>query len=363
MKKLVIISFAAVAALAACTKVENTTFDEEHPITFNVVSYQQQTRANSAYSVADVFGTFAYWTATDWATDGDANVFMDNEKIVYGPSYALGEWGPENKYYWTKTGAITFASYSPYVSGAEKGFSAVPFHSKSSGFRFPAYTIQDATNVDVMVADLRADQTANAPEYTLSSNSDGVPTLFRHVLTQVAIQFKVTANHNANVDGSEVVLHEVKITDIKNKGDYTQTASPVWTGQTGAVEYEFNPATGNDITMVSTATEPYKPQVESRILLPQDLLATDTVLGVAGQKLEVSYTIRTHYKSQPAGTWAEENVSSVIDLTSTAIPSWSPNMSIVYNITLSPFSDVPVLFDPAIAPWTSVEGSFTVYPD
>mgnify|MGYP007102065879 FL=1 len=48
-------------------------------------------------------------------------------------------------------------------------------------------------------------------------------------------------------------------------------------------------------------------------------------------------------------------MTATVDLVTDAIPTWSPNMSIVYNITIDPISKDPILFDPAIADWNVSE--------
>ena len=368
MKKYIFIAAAALIACAACSKVESVNTVGEKSITFDVVNYELQTRA-TAYSTDNSFGTFAYATPTDWATDGDANVFFKNEKVFYGPEYASGEWGTATKNYWPKVSKLTFASYSPYVSAAGSGFSGVPTFSKAKGFEFPNYTIQSTTDVDVMVADLATDQTANQTVYKVSSNTQGVPTLFRHVLTQVAFKFKTVANPNPNVGGFEVVVKDVKIQNIYNKGSYTQipegTDAKVWAGQTGSATYVFNSAT-SPITMTDASKTYPEGDPTSRILLPQVLVASaeaDATTGAAavtGQQVVLSYTIRTNYGTTASPNWTEENVTSTVDLITDAIPEWAPNMSIVYTITISPFSNVPIYFDPAVADWTSKSGAITI---
>ena len=362
MKKYIFIAAALVAGVA-CTKVETVDTVGEKAITFNVVNYELQTRV-TAYDQNSSFGTYAYATPTNWATDGDANVFFNNEKVFYGPSYAAGEWGTTQKNYWPKVAKLTFASYSPYVSAAGQGFSAVPAFSKAKGFEFPNYTIVADTDVDVMVADLVTDQTANQTQYVVSGNTQGVPTLFRHVLTQVAFKFKTVANPNPNVKGFEVVVKDVTIQNINNKGSYTQipqsSDSKVWAGQSGTESYVFNSAT-NAITMTDPQ-KTYPDSPTSRILLPQTLVASvaagEGTTAVNGQQVVISYTIRTKYGDNTE--WSEENVTSTVDLVCDAIPAWEPNMSIVYTLTISPFSDVPIYFDPAVADWTSVTGNVTI---
>ena len=345
MKKTIIIALAAVVALASCTKVEKKEVAKETPMTFKVINYLQQTKANTAYT-GDAFGTFAFWTATNWETDGDANVYMNNDKIIYGPDYAQGEWGPEDARYWTKTGCITFASYSPYTTGSDNGFSEIPVFTKEKGFVFNNYTVPINGDVDLMVADLIADQSKNNPEYMLSQNTDGVPTLFRHVLSQIAFKFQTVDNPNPNVEDSQIIINSVTIQNVHNKGTYTQNnTDDVWANESGKASYEYNNS-DSPITVNPDDDAPQGTDVESMILLPQDLEE-----GV--QQIVIDYTIRTKYESNDE--WAEENVTTTIDLVTDAIDEWEPNQSIVYTITINPVDmNNPILFDPAVADWTPV---------
>lgn len=342
MKKLFIIAI-AILALVSCTKVDKKQTVDSGAVTFKVFNYSVLTKAE-AFTGED-FGVYAYWTATDWATDGDVNVFMNNDRVCQNPEYApAGEWGPVQPRFWPKTGKLTFAAYAPYTDGTGSGFSAKPAFSKASGFTFQNFTISANTDVDLMVADITADQTKNSPEYMVSGNSDGVPILFRHVLSKIAFSFATAENPNPNVEDSQIVIHSVTINNIKDMGTYTQNNNPVWAGQSGSTSYEYNPATGSDI-VVNPGEAGQGADVDSRILMPQELTA-------GGQQIEISYTIRTKYESNPE--WTEEEVTATVDLVTPEVPSWDPNMSLVYTITISPISNEPILFDPAVAEWEEV---------
>ena len=356
MKKYLILALPVLVASAACTKVE-VQDTVEQAVTFNVVNYLHQTRTYNAYSTEDTFGTFAFFTPTDWETDGDGTVFIENEEVLYGPSYAEGEWGTATRYFWPKTAKLTFASYSPFVdaaSAASKGFSAVPTYTKRDGFAFPRYKIVPETDVDLMVADLTTDQTANLSEYAVSSNTQGVPTLFRHQLTQVAVVFRSTENANPNVTGSEIVVKDVWLSNIRNEGSYTQNSDPVWSDQSGEVVYDFNP--GGQLVLTEPGRD-YYPSVRSRILLPQPL-----VRGYGftqGQQLNVVFSIRSVFED--GRTVDGDEITSTVDLYSLDIPDWLPNMSVVYTITIDAVSQDPITFDPAIAEWSLTSaGNLTI---
>lgn len=340
MKKYFVIAFAALVAISSCTKNEIAGVADE-ALTFSVVNYVQQTRAD-VYPTSSTFGVYAYFTPENWATDGDANVFMDNLQIRYSPEYAQGQWGSDAKYFWPKSGAITFACYSPYTETSGNGFAAAPTFSKAGGFAFN-YTIVDDTNVDLMTADLVTDQSRSASTTVTPTQQVGVepvPVLFHHLLTQVAFKFQTVKNPNPNVEKNEVVVKAVTINGINNTASFGSSA---WAGQSGAVSYLFNPATGNDLTLLPDES-PLGTQVASRILLPQ-------TLGTA-QQVEVTYVIRTKYASNP--DWTEETMTNSIEIASALIPAWTPNMNVVYTITINPYSTDPILFDPAIVPWAPV---------
>lgn len=356
MKKYLILALPVLVALAACTKVE-VQDTEQQAVTFNVVNYLQQTRAYNPYSTEDTFGTFAFFTPTDWETDGDGTVFIENEEVLYGPSYAEGEWGTATRYFWPKTAKLTFASYSPYVdaaSAASKGFSAVPTYTKRDGFTFPGYTIVPDSDVDLMVADLSADQTANLSEYAVSSNTQGVPTLFRHQLTQVGVVFRCTDNANPNVSGSEIVVKEVWLSNIRNEGSYSQNSDPVWSGQRGNAVYDFNP--GGQLVLSEPGRD-YYTSVRSRILLPQTLVRGYSY--TPGQQLNVVFSIRSVFED---GSVVDgDDITATVDLYSLDIPAWLPNMSIVYTITIDAVSQDPITFDPAVAEWSLTSaGNLTI---
>lgn len=364
MKKYIIFAFAALLAAAACTKVTTISTQADQAITFQVVNYSVQTKVD-AYSTSDTFGAFAFATPTSWAEEGDANVFFSNEQIVYGPQYASGEWGPATQYYWPKSAKLTFACYSPYMA-------TPPTFSKADGFVFANYSIApDEDPVDLMVADIAIDKSANESQYRVSQNSKSVPTLFHHILSKVAFAFKTIDNPNPNVAKSEVQITDVKITGIYSKATYTQNNTPVWAGQSGDDTYVYNAS-----TLTMTESSPIASSdldTESYILMPQvlgtvDATSTTTPAPVTygPQNVVISYVVRTMYKNtittaNPDGTWSEESFENVtIPLYDAGVAEWTPNMSILYTITIKPFADEPILFDPAIAEWTSATGAITV---
>ena len=388
MKKYFIIAATAIVAMAACSKVETVDTYSPSAISFSVVNHLQQTKATAGltYPTSVPFGTFAWWTSADWtgvAADQDY-VFMDNEQIVYrllndmtGAPYV---WAPATAYYWTKTGKITFASYSPYTAdGTDKGYSEIPAYDVTKGFLFNNYTILADTNIDLMYANLATNCTretnVNGTEVTDEGDSgfSGVPTIFNHALCQIGFEFRAIGKKNPNVNDIKIQITDVDILNVDNKGSFTQTpavaTTPRWASDhSNVADYDYAPATDFVLDLIENttanvaATDNYTALDKTRILLPQALLVTKDTNNVplditetttTDQKLVVKYTIKTEYTSKP-GTWATEDVVSIVRLNNGNIESWKDNQNITYRISINPYNTVPVTFDPAIVDWTDV---------
>ena len=402
MKKYLILTLAAMATMA-CAKVESNDSTPDNPIRFAVVNHlQQQTKATTGleYPTDVPFGAFAWWTENNWtgiAAD-QSYVFMDNEQVSYQTSGNTHYWAPSSTYYWTKSGKLTFASYSPYVNAdtkTSKGFSVIPSYNVTNGFLFTNYTVVDATNVDLMYANLADNCTQNSNNdgslvYDGSTGDNGtdhgyagVPTIFNHALCRLGFEFRALGNLNPNVDKINIELTGVSISNIDKTGSFTQTpavttpATPRWSTVHAPVSpatlatYSFSPAStivmevkpdnaDNRASVAYTHTNVY------RILLPQALQnGTDAIATTTDQKLVVTYNIKSHYKNTAENVWATETgVTSTIRLYKGNITEWKENQNITYRITINPYDSTPVTFDPAVVDWTNVtSGDIVVTPD
>ena len=391
MKKYFIIAATAIVAMAACSKVETVDTYSPSAISFSVVNHLQQTKATAGltYPTSVPFGSFAWWTQNVWesTTDKQNFVFMDNQEVAYNSTDK--EWAPTIPFYWTKTGYITFASYSPYTeNGSDKGYSAVPEYDVTKGFLFTDYTIVDGTDIDLMYANLAADCTkntnTNGVEVTDDNNPEsgfkGVPTIFNHALCQIGFEFRAIGRMNPNVDSIKVVLKDVDIKNIDKKGSFTQipASGAKWASDhTVLADYDYAPVDGTDYdsstgaegvelvlldgtnAAVVAADTNYTALSTTRILLPQALEAdpadptSDPIVSTTDQKLVVNYVVMIKYHSAPT-VWATEEVTSEVRLNNGNITAWRDNQNITYRISINPYSTVPVTFDPAVVDWTDV---------
>ena len=381
MKKFFLFAVAAVMTMAACTDVNLKNDGPEVPVSFAVINHLQQTKAQTlpysgmTYPTGVPFGTFAWWTQNAWtgiAAD-QAKVFMNNEKVAY----ASGIWAPVTTYYWTKSGYITFASYSPYTSnGSDSGYSEIPSYSVTDGFVFNNYSIVDGTNIDLMYADLAANctQQTNVDGTSVLDEGDsgfsGVPTIFNHALCQINFVFRAIGKMNPNVDRIVIVVNDVDIKNINKKGSFAQNNSPRWASSHAAAnmaDYDFAPASALELNLldgsdpaVVAATNNYTALGVSRILLPQVLLnSADAIASTTDQLLSVTYTVKTHYTSAPADEsdpdyWATEDLVSSVRLNNGTIAAWGDNQNITYRISINPYLSTAITFDPAVVSWEDV---------
>ena len=387
MKKYFIIAIAAITALAACSKNEVNNSRPDSPIRFSVVNHLQRTKATAGleYPKGVPFGAHAWWTQNNWtgvAAD-QTYVFMDNQEVAYNTTNK--EWAPTQAFYWTKTGYLTFASYSPYTaSGDDNGYSAVPTYDVAKGFLFTNYTIVDGTNVDLMYSNLAADCTNNTnvngadvtDSATPESGFTGVPTIFNHALCQIGFEFRAIGRKNPNVEDIKIVLKDVDIVNVNKKGSFTQipASGAKWASDhsvaANLASYDYAPSSPIELSLIENtaanvaATDNYTALSTTRILLPQALeedddptdLTVDPIATTTDQKLVVSYTIMIKYNSAP-DVWATEEAVSAVRLNNGTITSWQDNQNITYRISINPYNTLPITFDPAVVDWTDVYSS------
>ena len=383
MKKYIILTLAAMAALAACSKVEVAP-EAQREINFEVANSVRTKATGSVYNNG-AFGTYAWFN--------NADVFMTNEQV----DLAAGVWKTiDHTFYWPKSGSISFISYSPFA-GTSNTAGTVPTITKNS-ITYGDPTATPATGItiggtDLMYAD-RATCSANVNEVTDSDTADsgykGVPTVFHHALAKLS--FKVMANFTEWDDATngshtewEVTLNSFKINGFKNNGFCALTLNadgktwdkPVTNIGTAAAPVNVNVWTVADATSVTTA---------------QELVTTPVVLTTAAQDLSAAtgfvmpqvlltgtgaqtITIEAHIKTTLAnGNVINEDFTKTVDISAiSSLKAWQMNENIVYTIKFKPTAkadgteghdddpnDVIITFDPAVADWTTVDASATI---
>ncbi|MBP5373924.1 MAG: hypothetical protein J6Y31_03295 [Bacteroidales bacterium] len=368
MKKLIIILTAA-AALFACTKAE---VNNGREISFQIASGSVHTRATAGdvYSTSVPFGTYAWFNDTD--------EFMVNEQVAF----VTPVWKTvDHTFYWPKTGAISFISYSPF-KGSSNVAGTVPAITKTS----ITYTGLTAGNEDVMYAD-KVSCSSNVNEVTdnvaggTDNGYNGVPTVFRHALAKLSFKVKLNfTEYDDAANGShtewEVTLNSFKIGGFKNTGDCALTLNadgsswdkPVTT--VGGVDYNVwtnvsGSTAGQELitTPVVLTTAEQDLGAASGFVIPQ-------VLEAGAQTVEISAHIKTTLAN---GKVINEDYVKTIDISAiSSLKAWQMNQSINYVIKFKPTAvsetdphhddpeDVVITFDPAVAQWEEVSTSATI---
>ena len=365
MNRYTIIASSVLLVLAAsCAKV-SPVLPQDQEITFAVANVAQATKA-TAFDTEKTFGTFAYWTPTDWATDGTTNLFMNNEEIANDGSV----WASVSPRYWPKSGLISFASYAPYCkNGNENGFTAAPAYSYDHQFTFADYTIVPEANVDLMYAD-----DANNKDCTNTTNTDGktvvsgendevndftgVPTLFKHALTQVRFNFQRKPFDNPSLDEDEswIEVTSVRLSGLYNKNTFTDNT---WDRAQATGEATYTLYEGEEGLKIAKTDENPTLVGNPMILLPQILTTTGEDATVVGpQTLEVTYNICIKFDSNPV-VQRQEGLTASVLLGEADLKDWEMNKDITYLVTISPYTDTPITFDPAVADWTHLTGELS----
>lgn len=386
MKKYIILA-AAVVAMAACAKVDNE--DPQREINFTVAN-RVQTKA--AYNTDDTFGTYAWYTANAASvaanTGSNHAAFMVNEEIGYVSTVWKAK---HNTFYWPKTGAIDFISYSPFsgTNGTADGSKPVVAQDKITYTAINVAEVDETTqqpkNIDYMYADkvncaINVDTTPAQPS---------VPTVFRHALAKLS--FKIAANFVTYTDATtnktttwDVYVKSVKISGFKTTGDcelnlnsngtswdkpetdISETGTPeivyVWKNLSGiSAEQELIPnasLTDNSKWIkLNAKNNPTTINPATGFVMPQ-------VLAANTQKIELALHITTHLAN---GLDIEEDYNRVLDLKDlSSLKAWQMNQNIVYNIQIKPVAyvstyddpnDVIITFDPSVADWTNVDAT------
>lgn len=386
MKKSILLAAAAIAALAGCSKVEVKSVDEAPArISWNAVVGKHSTKApveGTTFSTGLSFKTFAFYNANGTTWPVDASLYIDNQEVNYYAAavapFVANSWHSETVNYWPRQGSLTFFSYS--FANKPVSFAGTLTCTAAEGLKLEGYDVNatENKNSDFMVADIQAGQKQNTTN--AAGAEKGVPTIFRHALTQI-VGFNVKTKDNykgaALAAGSKVIeVKSIKIVNADSKGDYTMTNDAVtrtesWGNRSDSKTYEYTPVAGKSEALSTTAAELVN---EQKIFLPQDFAASGfTYTGVsllekslerqtpaykaavnAVGHIELNYTIKTY---TDATHFSKEEVTELIALEE--IGNWGINKKITYNIKIDLSSNI-IYWDPTVKDWDKEDQTITI---
>ena len=355
-------------------------------ISWNAVVGKHSTKApveGTTFSTGHSFKTFAFYNANGTAWPTGASLYIDNQEVSYHAGavapFVANSWHTVTANYWPRQGSLTFFSYS--FANKPVSFAGTLTCTAADGLKLEGYDV-NATgnkNSDFMVADIKVDQRQNTTN--AAGAEKGVPTIFRHALTQI-VGFNVETKDDYKgatlAAGSKVIeVKSIKIVNADSKGDYTMTNNAVtrtesWGNRSDSKTYEYTPVAGKSEALSTTAAELVN---EQKIFLPQDFAASGytytagasllqkslerqtvaykTAVAAVGH-IELKYTIKTY---TDATNYSEEEVTELIALHE--IGNWNINKKITYKITIDLSSNI-IYWDPTVVAWDEENQTVTI---
>ena len=321
MLKRLIIPAVLVLTLGCCTKIEQ----QSGPMDNTEISYQVisgRTKALGTYPTEVPFVSSAWYLpqGKKWAANkADAQQYISSAVISYDDHTNVFK--ATTPYYWPKKGSLTFMAYSLDKTNSP-AYSPEPgkIHITKDGVEVTDWATNGSDKrIDLMVADIVKDKSANGTSYGMV----GVPIVFRHILSKVA----VTAFIEKEEPGKEIYLNRIIFRNVYGKADFNGAE---WTnrGDVHDVDNTLTPAIklGIDKTHI----------IETMLLIPQSLSTIGTTRG--NVEMEIHYTING----------IDEKV--IISLNKHGA-AWERGKYTEYQIIFGT-SDHPIDFGGSVSDWT-----------
>lgn len=352
----------------SCTKVEQAE-SAQAQICYNVVQCTQ-TKAAGLYPTNVPFVSSAFYLedGKTWAANhSEAIAYIENAIISYDVTRT--NWrDADHSYYWPRAGKLTFFSYSPQAIKASTQID------RNSGITITDWDVHSHQNVDIMIADVQTDQTANQNVGTYT----GVPTIFRHKLSQiVGFEFNTFEDYAHGHDGSTskpyqnedfvFIVKEISIGNLIQKGSYYSsfdvgTAAAkigAWIpdGSADASSYTwYKDDKGTEIIYSTTSMTPIAGN--ALMILPQTFANPGKADPSTVPHLKLVYTQRSYNASSYSDTEKTTYVS-LYDLFQSSANKININRQIKVRITFNLQADL-ITWAPDQEDWNDSEFSVII---
>ena len=296
LAKIVIWSLCFATLSFSCTKVERSE-SVQSQICYNVVQCTQ-TKAAGLYPTNVPFVSSAFYleNGKTWAANrSEAKSYIENAVI----SFDGANWrDAAHSYYWPLAGKLTFFSYSPQ---AIQAFTQID---RNSGITITDWDVNERQDVDIMIADVQTEQTANQTGGTYT----GVPTIFRHALSKISgFTFNLHKDYaNGHSSGSYAngdvvfILNSIVINNMPQKGTYSNTIPSesnigAWNkAADGVYDYTWYRNDGDGITIPYSTLDPTDISANGLSPYSELYLLPQLYPADGGPSLEIKYTKRTY---------------------------------------------------------------------
>ena len=342
--KIAIWSLCFATLTLSCTKVEQSE-PTQAQISYNVVQYTQ-TKAAGLYPTTVPFVSSAFYleNGKTWAANrSEAKPYIENATISFN---GTNWYDADHAYYWPRAGKLTFFSYSPQALQSSTQIS------RNSGITITDWDVNEHQDVDIMIADVQTDQTANQTGGTYK----GVPTIFRHKLSQiVGFEFNTFEDYAHGHDGSTskpyqnedfvFIVKEISIGNLIQKGSYYSsfdvgTAAAkigAWIpdGSADASSYTwYKNDAGKEIIYSTTSMTPIAGNAPYLMILPQTFANPGEADPSTVPHLKLVYTQRSYNASSYSDTEKTTYVS-LYDLFQSSANKINLNRQIKVRITFN----------------------------
>ena len=336
LAKIAIWSLCFATLTLSCTKVEQAE-SAQAQISYNVVQYTQ-TKAAGEYPTTVPFVSSAFYleNGKTWAAHrSEAKPYIENATISFN---GTNWYDADHAYYWPRAGKLTFFSYSP------KAIQASTNIDRNSGITITDWDVDAHKDVDIMIADVQTEQTANQTGGTYT----GVPTIFRHALSKISgftfnLHKDYAHGHSSGsyANGDVVfILKSIVIKNMPQKGTYSNTMpsesnigawnkaadgiySYTWYSNASGTTIPYS--TSTPLAIPANGLSPYS----ELYLLPQFYPAD------GGPSLEITYTKRTYGEN---GSFTNSQVTASVsfyDLFASTGHRLVINRNLTFNIVFN----------------------------
>ena len=338
MKK-VLLSLAAVAAIAACSKSE-VEYETPAEIGFAPVAKLSTKAAVASTDYPDALNMYVFANAGLDGTDANTTVeavecteaYLKNAEFAHG-THATNVFGGVTPYYWPNVKSLVFSGYSKSgnVSSLTPSYEAVgntwviKMNGYAPGTGTAATKTNPAGNNDLMWF-------PTTGSYT--KREAAIAVQMKHACSWVTLNLKGDAITGATTDAWKI--HKLEITNVAHSGNVVLGATASWTPATDKSSLTaFNLSEGKALT--TEYVDYTNLDIKDMILVPQPT-----------QKLYVTYSF---VSQKGAGTNVADIVieeTKEIPLTYTSDNGWQPGVHYTYNITIG---TKEILVEPTVMIW------------
>ena len=335
MKK-IFLALAAVAALAACSKVEAEYTSSDEIAFAPVASNRTKTMLSETTTFPDEnFNLWAFYKQVDpgtniagWqASDAAQQTYVEEKTFV---KKSNGLWHGETSYYWPKLGSLMFVGYYPTSIAGQVNYTFTKDVNKMTIVNYvPGFVTTNTTHEeDLMYFNMTP----------ASYRNTDVPVTFRHALSWIQVVLAKDADTSGD---ATITVNSAEFVGVSPFGNAVVNNSPdTAADETNEIQWTAWGETKNVVVtedaghvLVPNNTTPLEKQP---LFIPQgmtSLLVTYTIASEDGSKF-------TETKDIP--------LANII----TDHNSWKPGRKYVYTVTIGTRE---IYIKPSVVDWATVE--------